>query len=401
MSAALEMPVRVIGTRLALFRLSLGTMLLTLLTLGFYRFWMKTRIRRWLWSSICPGGHPLEYTGHAIEKLMGFLIAVIVLAFYIGVFNLLLTFFSFAFVADDRLAYALSFAGLVPLWFVAQYRARRYLLARTRWRGIRFGIEGGGWDYALRALIHWTLTIVTLGLLWPRMTFYLEKYRADRTWFGNARLRQGGRWVMLFPAMVNLYIGLAITGGSITGAALGEPQSLWLLLPGLVWLGVGVLSYRAHSFRILHSHKTLRPLTGPDAPEVAFTALPSTKRLFRIYLGGGTLMAVIMGAFLLLFGFAVAAMSGLNPQLAGDLATLDPQENRWLFVAMAVGSYFLFFITWGVLGQVFISYPVMRHLAESLTIEEADSLVEVSQRARDVGADAEGMADALDVGAAL
>jgi len=401
MSATLDMPVRVIGSRLSLFRLSLGTMLLTLMSLGLYRFWMKTRIRRWLWSSICPGGHPLEYTGHAIEKLMGFLIAVIVLAFYIGVFNLLLTFFSFAYVADDMLAYALSFAGLVPLWFVAQYRARRYLLARTRWRGIRFGMEGGGWGYALRALMHWALTIATLGLLWPRMTFYLEKYRTDRTWFGNARLRQGGRWVMLFPAMINLYIGLAITGGSIAGAAFGSPQSLWLLLPGLIWLGIGVLSYRAHSFRILHSKKTLRPLTGPDAPEVAFSALPSTKRLFGIYLGGSMLMGLIMGAFFFLFGLAVAAVAGFSPKFMTDLATLDPQANRWLFVSVAVGSYFLFFITWGVLGQVFIAYPVMRHLAESVTVEDAENFVQVSQRARDVGADAEGMADALDVGAAL
>ena len=57
---------------------------------------MRTRLRRWYWSAIRPGGHPLEYVGDPIEKLLGFLFAVVVLAFYIGIVNLVLMFFSFA-----------------------------------------------------------------------------------------------------------------------------------------------------------------------------------------------------------------------------------------------------------------------------------------------------------------
>ena len=48
-------------------------MVLTVLTLGIYRFWMKMRLRRWYRSAIRLGGHPLDYVGDPIEKLLGFL----------------------------------------------------------------------------------------------------------------------------------------------------------------------------------------------------------------------------------------------------------------------------------------------------------------------------------------
>ena len=54
-----------------------------MLTLGIYRFWLTTDMRRFLWSSTELAGEPLEYTGTARELLLGFLIAVaILLPFY-------------------------------------------------------------------------------------------------------------------------------------------------------------------------------------------------------------------------------------------------------------------------------------------------------------------------------
>ena len=35
-----------------------------------------------------PGGHPMEYVGDPMEKLLGFFIAVVILTFYIGIVNL-------------------------------------------------------------------------------------------------------------------------------------------------------------------------------------------------------------------------------------------------------------------------------------------------------------------------
>jgi len=70
---------RYAGTSNALFKLALKTSALTLITLGVYRFWGKTRIRKYIWSSTHVGEDNFEYTGTGLEKFLGFLIAVVVL----------------------------------------------------------------------------------------------------------------------------------------------------------------------------------------------------------------------------------------------------------------------------------------------------------------------------------
>src|SRR6185437_9615849 len=54
--------------------------LLTIVTLGFYRFWARVRVRRYFWSSLRLADEPLEYTGTGLELFVGFLIAVAVIA---------------------------------------------------------------------------------------------------------------------------------------------------------------------------------------------------------------------------------------------------------------------------------------------------------------------------------
>jgi len=55
-----------------------GTML-ELVTVGFYRFWLATDMRRHLWSSTSVEGDAPEYTGTAKELLIGFLFALAIL----------------------------------------------------------------------------------------------------------------------------------------------------------------------------------------------------------------------------------------------------------------------------------------------------------------------------------
>ena len=52
---------------------------LLMLTLGIYRFWLTTDIRRFLWSNTELAGESFEYTGTARELLLGFLIAIAIL----------------------------------------------------------------------------------------------------------------------------------------------------------------------------------------------------------------------------------------------------------------------------------------------------------------------------------
>src|SRR5262245_8826372 len=52
---------------------------LELITVGFYRFWLATDMRRHLWSHTSVGGDAPEYTGTAKELFIGFLFAMAIM----------------------------------------------------------------------------------------------------------------------------------------------------------------------------------------------------------------------------------------------------------------------------------------------------------------------------------
>jgi uncharacterized membrane protein YjgN (DUF898 family) len=74
-SAPTTIPLAYDGTTRELFRIWLEITLLTLATLGFYRFWGRTRIRRYLWSRISLAGDRFEYDGTGGELFRRFLLA--------------------------------------------------------------------------------------------------------------------------------------------------------------------------------------------------------------------------------------------------------------------------------------------------------------------------------------
>ena len=419
------MGVEFVGKRGALFWLALKTGFFTILTLGFYRFWMKTRMRRWYWSAIRPGGHPMEYVGDPFEKLLGFFIAVVVLTFYIGIVNLLLMFVSFSVFSSSWVGYLASFAGVIPIWFYARYRARRYTLARTRWRGVRFGLEKGAWGYAGRALFYWFLTLISLGILWPRMTFLLEKYRTDRTYFGSSKLTQGGRWPMLYRATVPFVIALATTAALVLwllvldplfavgglsdlgagfvdlmqhlteGATDQSPNDLWrvwLLIPCLCALIYGAIHYRWSAKRMMANHKS--------ADGVTFASNIHAPRITMIYVLGMIISYLALLVGIVLIVFMIAAVVGLN-FLIGETGGLLEDLPRWLGFGLIGVVYLGVFLLWGVLHNVFVTFPLMRHMALTTKLPKTFGLEDVSQRARDELAQAEGFAEALDLGAAI
>ena len=388
-----------VGEKGALFRLALKTSVLTVLTLGFYRFWMKTRLRRYYWSAIRPGGAPLEYTGQPLEKLLGFLVAVVVMAFYIGVVNLLLMFASFSLFQGNIAAYALSFVGVLPIVFFAQYRARRYILARTRWRGIRFGLEPGAWGYAWRAALYWALAIVTLGLLYPLKAFRLEKYLVDRTHFGSLTFRQGGRWTMLYGPMKHALIAVVLMAVPF-GIAVATDNEAWLALMmlGGVWAGFGGAYWRANSWRVLADHKELG--------SVRFRSSPRAGRVLGIWLLGGLLiyLCILALVFAVMMGVVALLAASASTEMLEFLSNLEDNFSAipaWIFTLVGLGIYFSFFLLGSALSHTFITLPMAAHFAEETQILNPEALASIDQRARDEFAEAEGFADALDVGAAL
>ncbi len=386
------LPIRYAGRAAALFKLAFKTGVFTLLTLGFYRFWARTRLRRYYWSALRPGGIPLEYVGDPIEKLLGFLVAVVFMAFYIGVVNLILMYFSFALFQGNGIAYVLSFLGLAPIIFFAQYRARRYILARTRWRGIRFGLEPGAGGYVWRSIVHYVAAILSVGLSWPLTTLWLEKYRINRTYYGDLQFVQGGKRTLLFGAMRHVYYALglsAVAGGMLVLSE--NPAWAALFLLTVPWAIYGWAYWRAESFKRMTEAKELG--------EIRFRTKPRPGRIIGIYLLGGLILNLVLyGAMILAVVLVIVALG------VGDGFDFDPEQIAQLGAAATpafVAIYFLGFVVIGAASQALFTLPMTRHFAEVTQVIDPSALNRIQQRDRDEFAEAEGFADALDVGAAI
>src|SRR5712691_1665362 len=227
--------VRFTGDDRAFRRLVMRGALLELVTFGFYRFWVTTDIRRHLWSHTEIDGDALEYTGRGTELLVGFLIAMAILGpFFLAYFLIGLEF--------ERLK---AFASL-PLYLLviafgqfAAYRARRYRLTRTVWRGVRFWMTGSGWSYAWRSILWGSLLVPTLGLVYPWRMAALERYKLRHTLYGDLPGRfeaTGGQlfkqvwWIWLlgilpFVLLFGGAIGLAVASAVTKAQGAGNPPA--------------------------------------------------------------------------------------------------------------------------------------------------------------------------------
>src|SRR4030081_3719519 len=154
---------------------------LELVTVGFYRFWLAPDIRRHLWSNSHIDGDAAEYTGRGRELLIGFLIALAILV------PVYLAYFIAGLEAERFKAFA-SFPLLAFFYLFGQfaiYRARRYRLTRTVWRGVRFWMSGSGWAYAGQAALWALLMILTLGLILAWREGALESYKMRHSYYGD------------------------------------------------------------------------------------------------------------------------------------------------------------------------------------------------------------------------
>ena len=175
------LPVSFLGDRGEFRRLVMRGTGLELLTVGFYRFWLATDIRRHLWWNIDIAGDGPEYTGRGKELLLGFLFALAILV------PIYLAYFLIGLEAERAKAFA-----SIPLFLFfyvfgqfAIYRARRYRLTRTVWWGVRFWMTGSGWSYAARSGLWAIAVILTLGLLLPWRETALERYKMRNSYYGD------------------------------------------------------------------------------------------------------------------------------------------------------------------------------------------------------------------------
>lgn len=415
------------GKRGALFGLTFGRMLVTILTIGVGRFWMVTSLRRFHWSAFRLDGEPFEYTGKPVEKLVGFLIAIAILAVYLTIVNLALTFVGLSYFQGQAIALNLSILAIIPLGFWAQYRARRYILARTRWRGIRFGVEPGAWSYMLRAMGWWLLTLATFGLAYPFQQMSLARFTTNRTWFGNLRFEQHGAagplflsWLLVIAPLLlvaafaifqwrdvwtefqTLEFDLDADDGATFNLGANQPVLSGLAsfaMLSAIWGYIFYLRHSLFSFRYLNSHKVLGDTTTFDV-RLGFW------QVIGVYIFGGLIVMLLSTIILMIVGVAIGMVifaSGVDPTLFEGLIEGQVPLGEIAFL-IGIAAIYLFGIVAVIsLSQAFITLPIMKLIARTTSVYGLEGLDRAQQRARDEQVEAGGFADALgaDVGGAF
>lgn len=195
-----------------LFRIHIVNILLGIVTIGIYRFWAKTRIRRYMWGRTSFLDDRFEYSGTGKELFLGFLIVLAILlpfgAVYFGLYVWLIQ------ETPDNadLVQIPYFIVIVFLVGAAIFRARRYRLSRTLWRGIRGAQSGSTMSFAGKYLGYLTLSIITLGWFTPFKNVKLASYLFNNTYVGDRRFRFEGRggdlikafaisWILFIPTL--------------------------------------------------------------------------------------------------------------------------------------------------------------------------------------------------------
>jgi uncharacterized membrane protein YjgN (DUF898 family) len=385
-TASTVSPVTFTGVRGDFRRLVMRGALLELVTLGFYRFWLATDMRRHWWSHTVVEGDAPEYTGTAKELLIGFLFALAILApvyliyFFIGL-------------EAERLR-ALASIPLVLFFFLfyqfAMYRARRYRLSRTIWRGVRFWMKGSGIAYALRAGAWILLVIVTLGLAMPWYQAALERYKMENSFYGDlAGAFDGTGWGLfkhvwsLWLATILVIVFIGALGPTAPGAA--------------VLLGVLALVLAPFVYAVYKAIEWRWWIAGIRFGDVRFESKLTTGALTDLYykvIGWSLLIFVALSAWVGGVFFAAIAANGQGTSAEAFAAIA---QNPIVLIVMAIG-YIACALAFGVIVRLYLRRDVWARVASSALVYNLAAADNVAARGEAANALGEGFADGIDIG---
>jgi uncharacterized membrane protein YjgN (DUF898 family) len=180
------------GAAGSLFGIQAVNVLFTLLTLGVYYFWGKTRVRAYLLGGTELDGDRLAYHGTGRELLIGFVKGVAVLFIPIALLTILPQVYGAPDVVASALSSMLYLLGLV-LVPLAMVGARRYRLSRSSWRGVRFSFRGPAREFVGLFVVGTVLTSLTLGIYYPVFVTRRQAFMISHSYFGSGKFHFDGR----------------------------------------------------------------------------------------------------------------------------------------------------------------------------------------------------------------
>lgn len=382
--------------------------ILTLLTLGIYRFWAKTHLRRYLWGATEFDGDRFEWHGTVKELFLGFLIAMAILLPILIGDSLIRS----ALVTSPAAFSVYSFVYGIALLFLfnfAFYRMWRYRLTRTSWRSIRFNMSGSASNYALHAILWSFLTGITAGLAYPWMQASLIRKRLNETEVGGSEVTctlTGGQLfprfllcyflaamaivipVFVFSLLVGMVAALSdvfADGSSDTIMAvsfIGTFGGMLLIAPLLVAV---FLFYRVFAYRKM----------------LEATKLGSVGVYASVPMGPLVWSAIVTG-FLIVLILAIPFGGSLLALFSGELfGGGDDMALAGVSIAIGLGmiSTLLVMPLISTISMAGFAFTAIRTFLHGTVVENPSDLSELVQNAGPVPTTGEGFADALDIGA--
>lgn len=287
------------------------TLILNILTLTFFRFWGRTHFRRQLWSDTSIDGQALEYIGRGKELFIGFLIAI----FTVMLPTVGLVFAAQLFFGEELAVLVITLVYIFLLWLagVAIFLTRRYMVSRTRYRGIRFEQRGSAIDYGWRAFGYGILIGITLGWYAPAARLRLSRYIWENAYFGSENIKfndteealkepvYGSFALMWFAAVILYFLFFTVVWqlGIVEGVAYDQFDAVIKFYLILFGFGMVFALFRAWYSAVM----TRRIIKSLSVSGIQGTCNLSTFKLLSVWLAGMLLTLFTLGV-----GFMAARM---------------------------------------------------------------------------------------------
>ncbi|MEO1043524.1 MAG: DUF898 family protein [Pseudomonadota bacterium] len=332
------------------------TFALNILTLTLFRFWGRTHFRRQLWSDTTIGDDALEYTGRGIELFIGFLIAT----FTIMIPTVVLLLLAQLLLGETGalIAIFILYFGLFWLMGVAVFLVRRYLISRTRYRGVRFEQRGSAITYGWRAFGYLFATALTLGWLSPFVRLRLSKYMWDNAYFGSEKIH--------FEE---------------TEEAKSEPVYKSF---AVMWVG-GIVLYTLFVTIMFNAMSAVELATGHIGVVLKFY-------------GAGLVLGVLFALFAAWYQAVMTRKIVKSLSIAGVKASCDLTAIQLLRVWFL--GVLLSIVTLGI-GSLAFNMMIWRLIANHIRFDGEIDFEAIEQAASTGPSQGEGIADGLDIGSAF
>jgi len=358
--------------RAGLGRLAIVNFLLNVVTLTIYRFWAKTNVRKHIWSCVHINGQPLEYTGRGIELFKG---ALIVFGLFVLPFVLVATFISIALGPEHPAlfaVYGLLYLLIFVLWGAALYRARRYQLSRTLWRGIRGTLVGSSMIYSLTYFGSMMARGMSLGWTTPVLNTVLQEQIIGDMRFGGLAFKFKGRAGPLYPTYALCWF-----------------LSLLALIVFAFVFGAEVAA-----------------LFGPEVEKVFDEFFqPDSKPTSEQILTVSTVLAILGFSFLAMFLvipmlwaiYSAKELATFAAYTRAGNATFKLNATAGSLISLVIVNLLILIFTLGI-GRPFMQQRLIRYMCDRLEVVGTIDVHRIAQSQAALDRSGEGLADAFDLG---